>query len=173
MQIDWLWGTGRGGVNYIWHFNSPAISRLIIICNSLNPSSATYNLQQTSISNLPLFQKQQIKHDFLWESYAGRRFTCNIMPYFFSKIRKDVTNLSSAAAVIAALRFKWYFNRMWNTMHFCSAKCHLNQEHITKLMLFPCNDHKIMYEMIQTYTQKNKWRIFKFSFTCNIQYIKN
>ena len=39
---------------------------------------------------LPLFQKYQIRHDISWESYAGRRFSWNIIPYFFSKIGKDV-----------------------------------------------------------------------------------
>ena len=56
---------------------------------SVNLKSATYNLQQTTISNFAAFSK-----------------IANILPYFFSKIRKDAQNLSSAAVVIGALRVK-------------------------------------------------------------------
>ena len=38
------------------------------------------------------------------ESSAGRRFSCNIKPYFCRKLGKMTQNLSSAAVVIGALR---------------------------------------------------------------------
>ena len=53
---------------------------------------------------LPLFQKQHIRHDISWESSAGRRFSCNILPHFCWNLWKMSQNLSSAAVVIGALR---------------------------------------------------------------------
>ena len=38
---------------------------------------------------LLLFSKLQIRHDASWELSAGRQFSRIIIPYFFSKIRKD------------------------------------------------------------------------------------
>ena len=40
------------------------------------------------------------------ESSAGRRFSCNIIPYFCRKLGKISQNLSSAAVVIGAVRTK-------------------------------------------------------------------
>ena len=57
--------------------------------SSMHYISATYNLQQTTISIFPLF-------------FAGRRFSCNIIPYFCRKFGKMSQNLSSAAVVIGA-----------------------------------------------------------------------
>ena len=53
---------------------------------------------------LPLFQKQQIRHDISWESSAGRRFSCNIIPYFCRKIGKDV------AKFVVRCSCDWRFN---------------------------------------------------------------
>ena len=55
---------------------------------------------------LPHFQKLQIRHDISWESSTGRRFSWNIIPYFYWKLGKMLQNLSSAAVVIATLRVK-------------------------------------------------------------------
>ena len=62
---------------------------------------------------LPLFQKWQIRHDISWESSAGRRFSCNIIPHFFRKLGKMSQNLSSAAGVIGALRVKVSRTKRW------------------------------------------------------------
>ena len=55
---------------------------------------------------LLLFQKKNKAWYFMrivWLS-AGRRFSWNIIPYFFQKLEKMLQNLSSAAVVIGALR---------------------------------------------------------------------
>ena len=53
---------------------------------------------------LPLFQKQQTRNDISWESSAGRRFSWNIVPYFFQKLGKISQNLSPAVIVFGGLR---------------------------------------------------------------------
>ena len=50
------------------------------------------------------FRKKQIRHDISWELSAGRRFSWNIIPYYFGKLGKMSQNLSSAAVVVCALR---------------------------------------------------------------------
>ena len=41
-------------------------------------------LRRRKLKKIPLFfQKQQLRHDISRESSAGRRFSCNIMSYFF------------------------------------------------------------------------------------------
>ena len=42
----------------------------------------------------------------IFHESAGRRFSRNIIPYFFRKLRKMSQNLSSAAVVIGALKVK-------------------------------------------------------------------
>ena len=49
-------------------------------------------------------------HDISLQSSAGRRFSCNIIPYFCRKLGKMSQNLSSAAIVIVALRVKYSFS---------------------------------------------------------------
>ena len=53
---------------------------------------------------LPLFSKLTNKDDISWESSAGRRFSWNIIPYFFRKFGKMLQNLTSAAVMIGVLR---------------------------------------------------------------------
>ena len=60
-------------------------------------------MQQTTILNFSAFSKITNKAWFSWESYAGRWFSCNIMPYFCLKLGKMLQNLSSAAVLIGAL----------------------------------------------------------------------
>ena len=51
-----------------------------------------------------------IRHEwYSWESSAGRRFSWNIIPYFFRKLGKMSQNLLSAAVVIGALRVNKHF----------------------------------------------------------------
>ena len=51
-----------------------------------------------------IFHENRLLADDSHESSAGRRFSCNIMPYFCQKLGKMLQNLSSAAVVIGALR---------------------------------------------------------------------
>ena len=44
------------------------------------------------------------------KSSAGRRFSRNIIPYFFQKLGKMSQNLSSTAVVIGALRVNVHIN---------------------------------------------------------------
>ena len=58
---------------------------------------------------LLLFQKQQKRHDISRESSAGRRFSCNIIPYFCRKLGKMSQVLIGALRVKA---FKLNFNQL-------------------------------------------------------------
>ena len=42
------------------------------------------------------------------EASAGRRFSCNIMPYFCRKLGMMSQTLSAAAIIIGALRVNFY-----------------------------------------------------------------
>ena len=57
---------------------------------------------------LPLFQKQQIRPCYFMRIVAGRRSSCNIIPYFCRKLGKMSQNLSSAVVLIGALRVNGY-----------------------------------------------------------------
>ena len=51
--------------------------------------------------------------------FAGRRFSCNIIPYFCRKLVKMSQNLSSAAVVIGALRVNKNTQK-WNNHYYKS-----------------------------------------------------
>ena len=58
---------------------------------------------------LPLFQKQQIRHDISWKSSAGRRFSWNIIPYFCQKLGNFVAKFVVCCSCDGALKA----NSMW------------------------------------------------------------
>ena len=70
---------------------------------SVNPLSATYNLQQTTISYFAAFSKVTNKARYSMRIVYSHEVSCL---NFFRKLGKVSQNLSSAEVVIGALRVK-------------------------------------------------------------------
>ena len=88
-------------------------------CGVLTLKAPPIICSRRQFKNLLLFQKLQIRHDISWESSAGRRFSCNIIPYFCQKWGKMSQNLSSAAVVIGALRVNAFHANVDNLCKQC------------------------------------------------------
>ena len=105
-----------------------------------------------------------MRHDISWESSAGRRFSCNIIPYFFLKIGKSdakfvdycsrdwrfkgLTNCLSYLLKCVPLNFQLHINEFFYIIYIsliCVLKLHTSNDTINAIVLLSSWPNFIIY----------------------------